>query len=75
MQAAMRKLTDCNTQGDEQRLAITQRQIMLVGIFAPYTHGDYRDRYSTVVNTGTLCLGKVRHHHQAAGRKLHAKVV
>jgi hypothetical protein len=37
----MRKLTDCNTghspnQRDEQRLAITQRQIMPVGIFAPY---------------------------------------
>jgi hypothetical protein len=37
----MRKLTDCNTghspnQADEQRLAITQRQIMPVGIFAPY---------------------------------------
>jgi hypothetical protein len=41
MQAAMRKLTDCNTghspnQRDEQRLAISQRQIMPAGIFAPY---------------------------------------
>jgi hypothetical protein len=41
----MRKLTDCNTgrspnQRDEQRLAITQRQIMPVGVFAPYREQD-----------------------------------